>query len=219
MDEKLKATLEEALKATESLANASAVSDGKFLVTLLGMFRVSFTTLRDIYYLIQSEGTGPSILDLTRKIMEHGISIEYMIMKDKEVMSARFQEYLIVQTRDELEFYRSTSGVPEELKEGAERNDKEYEALSKDVKDRKNWAGRSMDGMFEDLNTAGTLTGFDISRGTQAYIWGSRLNHPNPMAVHSYLEPEEAKIADGFFSRLGIAMAIAFSFTHGSSSY
>ncbi len=64
--------------------------------------------------------------------------------------------------------------------------------------------------MFADLRTAGILSEFDSSRGGEAYVWGCRLNHPNPLVVHGYLEAEEHQLADGFYSRLGILMAIVF---------
>ncbi len=213
MDEKLKEILERVIKITEPLASAAAVDESPFLVTLLGIYRISFATLRDIYYLTQQEETAASILDLTRKILEHGISVEYMIMKDKEGMAKRFQEYLIVQIHDEFEFYRSIgldpSVISPEHKISVEENDKDYGGLSKDVRDRKNWAGRSVDKMIEDLNTAKALSEFDVSRLGQAYVWGSRLNHPNPMIVHSYLDPEEMKAGNSFFNVLGLSVAIA----------
>jgi Family of unknown function (DUF5677) len=213
MDEKLKNILERTITATKPLAEAPAVGEGDFLITLLGIYRISFTTLRDISYLTNYEGTEPSILDLTRKILEHGISVEYMIMKDKDAMAKRFQEYMIVQVHDEFEFYKSIGQDPSEIssdhKDHVEENTKEYEALSNDVKARKNWAGRPIDGMLDDLDKAKALNDFDISRLGQAYVWGSRLNHMNPLVVHSYLDPEEMKSGASFFNALAISIALA----------
>ena len=71
MDEQLKTIMEKAIIATKPLAEAAPVSNSKFLAVLLGVFRISFTTLRDIDHLVSAGEAGPSILDLTRKIIEH----------------------------------------------------------------------------------------------------------------------------------------------------
>lgn len=213
MDEKLKKLLGEILETTKPLTEAEAVGMGSFLEVLLGIYRISYTTLRDISYLTNYEETESSVLDLTRKILEHAVSVEYMIMKDEDGMAKRFQEYMIVQVHDEFEFYKSIgqdqSEISSDHKDHVEENAKEYATLSKDVKDRKNWAGRSIDGMFEDLDKAKALNDFDISRLGQAYIWGSRLNHVNPLVVHSYLDSKELQSGSSFFSVLGLSVAIA----------
>jgi hypothetical protein len=214
MEQQLRDLLERTLRATESLANAAAVGEGKYLNTLLGIYRISFTTLRDIYYLSPNEGTGPSILDLARKIIEHGISVEYMLWKGKEEKAELFQEYLAVQMHDEIEFLRSIgqepSSVSEEMGIGVEENERAYTALNAETKKRKTWAGKSAEQMLIDLHDAGIISDFDASRVGRAYVWGSRLNHPNPMIVHSHLESEENRAADKFCSNLGILMAVSF---------
>ena len=91
MDQKLRELMERALKVTTPLAEAAASHDTKFLNVLLGIYRVSFSTLRDIYYLSLNDETGASALDLTRKIIEYGVTVEYMIWKGKEKMAERFQ--------------------------------------------------------------------------------------------------------------------------------
>ncbi|MBU6321349.1 MAG: hypothetical protein KGI78_02635 [Patescibacteria group bacterium] len=189
------------------------MADTKYLVTLLGIFRVSFTTLRDIYYLSQNEGTGPSILDMMRKIIEHGIAIEYMLLKGKEEMAERFQNYLVVQKHEEIELLKAIgldpAAVSTELQIGIEDAEKEYAALDAGTKKDKTWAGRNFEGMLEDLTKAGAITAHDSPRLVAAYIWGCRLNHPNPFVVHGYLESEEHRIADDFYTKLGIPVAIA----------
>ncbi len=213
MDEKLKNLLERALNTTNPLASAASVSQEKFLVTLVGIHRISMTTLRDIYYLSLNESTGPSILDLARKIIEHGISIEYMLWKGKEKMAAQFQDYLVVQMHDELVFLKSVGQNPSDpndpSKTGSEELEKEYAALSPDVKNRKTWAGRSTEHMLESLHTAKVLSDFDISRMGEAYVWGCRLNHPNPLVARGYLDQEGHNMTNSFYSRLGIIVAIA----------
>lgn len=213
MDEKLKAILEKTLSATKPLAEAVSVADEKFLVILLGIHRVSFATLRDICYLSANEGSGSSILDLTRKILEYGISVEYMLLKGKERMVERFQRYSTVQEHDEIQLLKSIGQDPaslsHNLKIPTEEVEREYAALTAEMRGDKTWAGRDLEGMLQDLNKHGKLSEFDLPRLLVAYVWGCRLNHLNPLVVHACLEPQEHRMADGFYSRLGIVMALA----------
>ena len=213
MDKQLKVIIERTLVATQPLAEAATVADTKFLTVLLGVYRISFTTLRDIDHLASSGDAGASILDLTRKLIEHGISIEYMLWKDKEEMAERFQNYLTVQIHEELELLKTIGQDPTtvsaELEIGVEDAEKEYEALDADTKKDKTWAGRNFEGMLEDLKKAGVIKGADSPRLLSAYVWGCRLNHPNPFVVHGYLDKGQYDVASNFYSRLGIVMALA----------
>src|SRR6185503_4554136 len=136
MDQKLEEIIERTLKTTTPLAQASASHDTKFLNVLLGIYRVSFTTLRDIYYLSLNEETGSSALDLTRKIIEYGISVEYMIWKGKEKMAKRFQKHMYVEVHQQLEFLRSIGQNLEELKIGIEEIESNYNSLNSKSKER-----------------------------------------------------------------------------------
>lgn len=213
MEEKLKKLMERALIATKPLADAAPVGDTKFLIVLLGIYRISFTALRDIDHLASSEGAGPNILDLTRKMIEHGISIEYMLWKGKEEMAARFQDYLTVQMHEELELLKSVGFDPQslsaELQIGVEDTEKAYDALPSGTKKDKNWAGVNFEKMLQDLTAAGVIEAADSPRLLSAYVWGCRLNHPNPFITHAYLEPTEMEAANVFSLRLGMIMGLA----------
>src|SRR3989339_2046983 len=106
MEQKLKDILKKTLKVTEPLVNAGTSSDAKFMNVILGIYRVSFGTLRDIYYLSDNEDTGSSALALTRKIIEYGIAIEYMLWKGKEKMAEQFQTHLHKEIHDEIKFLK-----------------------------------------------------------------------------------------------------------------
>jgi len=60
---------------------------------------------------------------------------------------------------------------------------------------------------MEDLHTAKKLKDFDFSRISQAYIWGCRLNHVNPMVVKNYMEQEDTAIASVFYLRQALLVA------------
>jgi hypothetical protein len=214
MDKKLQNLIEKTLKTTSPLAEIGASHDTKFLNVLLGIYRVSLSTLRDIYYLSLNEETGASALDLTRKIIEYGVTIEYMIWKGKEKMADQFQEYMWVEVHHELEFLKSIGqdlkDQNEELKIGVSEAESKYTALNSDTKKNKSWAGKAVDKMIEELHTAGQLKDFDSSRIGQAYIWGCRLNHVSPFVVQKYMGPEEARVASDFYLRQAIVFGILF---------
>ncbi|MEN9342143.1 MAG: hypothetical protein RIQ54_399 [Candidatus Parcubacteria bacterium] len=214
MESKLQDLLERTLKTTTPLAEAGPVGDTKFLNVLLGIYRVSLTTLRDIYYLALNEETGGSALALARKIIEYAITLEYMIWRGKEKMADRFQKHMCTEIHHELEFLKligqSLEGQGEELKIYIEEAEWEYAALSSDVKSRKSWAGCSIEKMIEIMYTAGQLQDFDFPRIGQAYVWGSRLNHVSPFVVHAYMRSEDAKGASDFYLRQAIMFGILF---------
>lgn len=214
MNEKLRLLLEKTLQDTTPLAEAVASHDTKFLNVLLGIYRVSFSTLRDIYYLSLREETGASTLDLTRKIIEYGVTVEYMIWKGKDKMAEQFQKHLWKEVHDELEFLKSigqdSTTQGEQLKVGIKESEREYLALNSDARGRNSWAGLSVDKMIEGLHAAEKLKDFDSSRIGQAYIWGCRLNHVSPFVVKNYMEQEDSQIASGFYLRQAVMFAILF---------
>jgi Family of unknown function (DUF5677) len=214
MEEKLKILIEQLLRETVPLAEAAAVYDTKFLNTLLGIYRVSLSTLRDIYYLSANIDSGLSMLDLARKILEYMISVEFMIMKGKEDMATRFQDHLWVQAHQELSFLKSIGENPDnwqsDWKGGADEVEKLYSKLNHEDKKRRTWTGKSLEQMLEELCSNGSLKDFDNSRIGQIYIWGSRANHPNPFIVINYLGAEDKNSSNTFYSRLSLMAAISF---------
>lgn len=214
MEQKLKNIIEKTLKVSEPLVNASSVSDAKFMNVLLGIYRVSFGTLRDIYYLSDNEDTGSSALALTRKTIEYGIAVEYMLWKGKEKMAEQFQKHLYKEIHDEIEFLKSIGQDPavqnKNLELEVEDAEINYLSLNSKGKQRHSWAGICLEKMMVDLHTANKLGDFDFSRISQAYIWGCRLNHVNPMVVKNYLSQEEAHYASGFYLRQALLVATLF---------
>ena len=206
--------MERALKVTTPLAEAAASHDTKFLNVLLGIYRVSFSTLRDIYYLSLNGETGASTLDLTRKIIEYGITVEYMILKGKEETAERFQKHMWTEIYHELEFLKTIGqdmkSQSEELRVGMEEAESEYAALNSEAKKRKSWAGLSIEQMMEVMHKTGHLKDFDFSRLSQAYVWGCRLNHVSPFVVQKFMGSQEADGTSDFYLRQAIMFAVIF---------
>ncbi|MCL5006745.1 MAG: DUF5677 domain-containing protein [Patescibacteria group bacterium] len=215
MNKNLLGLLERTLKATKPLADTGTKNNNLFLNTLSGIYRVSFSTLRDIYYLSQNEFTGMSALDLTRKIIEYGITVEYMLWKGKEKKAKQFQEYMVVELHNSLEFLKSINqDLPETdvIKSGSKEIECNYTALNKGAKKRFNWAGLSIEKMIEQLYNAGKLSDFDSSRLGEAYVWGCRLNHVSPAVVHNFMDYDEMQIASESYLQQAIVLALIFHF-------
>jgi len=212
MIDKLKEISKRLSLDTKSLVEAESINSDGFLVVLLGIYRASAAALRDINYLLDFEETGASVLDLSRKISECFITVEYMIMKGKEKMSKTFQDYIFVQIQQDIDFYRSIGQNPEEVNQeirvGAEVSEQKFNDLPAEMHKRKTWAGRSSDGMLQDLYNSGTLGDFDYSRILQSYVEGSRCNHPNPIMVKYYLDTEFIKASNEYYLKQAILMAI-----------
>jgi len=205
MIKQLKEILENLLRNTQKLAESGAIGEKPFLNVLLGIYRVSFVTLKDIYYLSANDDSGASALDLARKIAEHAISVEYIIMKDKEKMSKVFQDYLYVQLHDETEFLKS---IGQDFTDISKEMIANYANLSEELKKNKNWAGRNIEGMLEDLHKNEVINEFDFTRLSQLYVWGCRLNHPNPFIVKSYLDSGINEIANKDYLQKALFLAI-----------
>lgn len=213
MEQQLKSLVERTLAVTQPLAEAAAVADTKYLAVLLGIYRISFMTMRDISRLALKDEAGPTILDLTRKMIEHGISIEYILWKGKEDMAGRFQDYLVVQMHEELELLKSVGFDPAslsaELQIGVEETEKQYAAIPAGIKKDKNWAGVNFETMLSNLTAAGAIQTTDSPRLLAAYVWGCRANHPNPFMTHAYLDLTEFSALETYSTRLGLLMALA----------
>ncbi len=205
MTKQLKDILENLLQETQDLAEKGTVGDGNFLNILLGIYRISFFTLRDIFYLSGNDNSGASSLDLARKVAEHMISVEYMIMKGKKKTAKIFQKYLWIQLHDEGEFLKS---IGQDIKDINAEVNKNYRDLNKKMKESKTWAGRSIEGMLEDLYKNKSIRKFDFTRLSQLYVWGCRLNHVNPFIVKSYLNQGVIEIADEEYLQKALSLAI-----------
>src|SRR3989344_1391623 len=208
MDYKLQELIKNTLLHTRLLAKEASDHNTNFMLVLLGTYRVSFSVLQDIDFLSVNSNHGASALDLSRKSLEYGLTIEYMIMKGKEKMATRFQNYLYVQVFKDIEFLRSIGQNLSGAKINIPDMINKYNALPKDVQQDKNWAGRNMDGMLQDLFNSGFLKEFDYSRLSQIYIWGNRLNHPNSLVLQNYIGEDDGS-TDEFYLRLAMFTALS----------
>lgn len=192
----LKKTAEDLLDATHTLAEAHPVpkEEDEFLRVIEATFRRNTFTLLAIVYLSNNSTLADSALDLTRKMIEDTISIEYMIAKGKKESSEKFRRFLWVQLHQNSEFLKTTGanfkslGLDEQLP----TIEREYERVKLEFthrtgKDLRSWAGKDIETMLEELKQENVLSEFDVSRTAIGYVKGSWKNHFNPYDVHSYL--------------------------------
>jgi hypothetical protein len=213
MNEKLKVLLERTVKATELLARTSPPTDTVFMTVLAGIYRISFLTLRDIYYLSLQEDTGASILDLVRKMIEHTVSVEYMFLLGKEESAVRFQEHLKQELYKEIIFFKMRddimADVTEEFKEMVNAVDVDYHNLPNDRRKDKTWSGKSIEEIIKILADKKVMDSADYSRVSQAYLWGCWLNHPNPKIVNHYLNDKVYRKQSSFYCTIGVSLSIS----------
>jgi hypothetical protein len=212
MEQKLKHIIKKTLEVTESLFAAQAPSDANFINVLLGIYRVSFTTLRDIYYLSNNEDTGGSAVALMRKLIEYVIVVEYMLWKGKEKMAKQFQDHRFKEIHDEIIFLKSIGQDPSnqsgDLKINVEHAIKNYNSLSKKAKGReRGWTGISIEEMMKKLYEEKRLEDFDFSRISQAYVWGCRLNHVSPTIVKNFMNKDDATVASNTYLKQALLIS------------
>lgn len=218
IDQALPDLLQELLRGTQALTNESPVGKSKYLNVLLGIYRVSSLTLNEIHCLSLYLNTGAGMLDLTRKVIDYCVTIEYMIFRGKEEMADRFQKYFWVESHKEIQSFKSVGQGPEvwpeELSRRAKEAEEKFEALPQDIKKAKNSWIRDEKGdigctrMLSILKASGQLDDFNFSRLYRAYVLGCRQNHPSPFVVVDYVVPQDHKKADLDYRRKALCMAI-----------
>jgi hypothetical protein len=216
MKTEIKNILDRTLRASTPLAEIGTEQMSAFTNILNGIYRITFTAIRDIYYLSQFEDTGESALDLARKVIEYGITVEYMLWRGKEEMAEMLKRHAAVEWHNTFEFLKEVGFDPsvsnDVISKGVEEYETDYATLDQRTKNRKSWAGLSMEQMIEKLHSEKQLRDFDWSRIGQAYIWGCRLNHVSPIVVQSSMDTETNAAASEFFMNQAVTFGLIFHF-------
>lgn len=187
----------ELLECTHPLAelHPNPENGTAFLRVMESTFRKDYLTLLSISYIAEHIELADSALDLVRKMIEDVISVEYMILNNKEEMAIKFQKFLWVQFHQNLEFIKSLgldAGVLN-LDQQLEEVDTEYQKVKEEFThkptgtDLRSWAGKDIETMLRELKNAGALQEMDIQRTAIAYTYGCWRNHFNPYDNLSYL--------------------------------
>lgn len=109
-------------------------------------FRRDYLTLQTILYLSQSEprefvvAFGNSCMDLSRRVLEDVISLEYIRAFEKEKTAKRFWDYAKVQDKQDLEYLKASGIQPDPEKEKIiEKYFEEVKAQFQDKSSRSRW--------------------------------------------------------------------------------
>src|SRR5713226_6218557 len=103
---KIKKVLSEVLNLARDFESIEAL-DPKlplFTVTVTIIARRDFPILHSIAILADDPLSGDAILDLSRRVVEDRISVEFMVLRGKEDMAARFIRYSAVERWLDLEY-------------------------------------------------------------------------------------------------------------------
>lgn len=105
------------LNTTYNLAMGPNTYTSVFARVLEGAFRRDYLTLHTMLYLIehsepaQRRAFGDCCLDLSRKVLEDLVSLEYMLLKGKESLAKKFYDYYNIEAKRDADFLEA-SGVP-----------------------------------------------------------------------------------------------------------
>src|SRR3989304_4988641 len=101
----IKGLMDKLLKATHHLAEVHPIVNRKYhyVRVVEGFYRRNHFTFLAIRYLADAPALADSAVVLTRKMTEDVISIEYMLLKGKEEMAKRFQDFFYIQAYQEIE--------------------------------------------------------------------------------------------------------------------
>ena len=179
--EEIKDLVDKLLKATHSLAETHPKVDKKYhyVRVIEGFYRRNHFTLLAIRYLADVPALADSAAVLARKMTEDVISIEYMLLKGKEEMAIRFQDF----------FYIQAGGGMAKLMERVEKLKPQFwHEKSNDF--MHSWSGKSAEQMWVELAKKKAFGKHDIQAVLLGYTYGSWKNHPNPADVLTYMTNE-----------------------------
>ena len=195
--EEIKDLMDKLLNATNPLAEAHPKVGKKYhyVRVIEGFYRRNHFTFLAIRYLADAPVLADSAVVLTRKMTEDVISIEYMLLKGKEEMTKRFQDFFYIQAYQEIE-HRKRLGykIPSE-KEMAKLIERVEKLKPQFWHEKSNdfmhsWSGKSAEQMWVELAKNKVFGKHDIYSVLLGYTYGSWKNHPNPADVLTYMTNE-----------------------------
>lgn len=131
---------------------------------------------------------GGSILDLSRRVMEDMLYMEYIKENGKEKYSKQFFDYVPIEQKDDMDFLlRSGVHIDQEI---IDNTNEKYELAPKKLKSRHNWAGQSVEQIIEWLTGKGRLPDGDKETVLRLYIAENRKNHTSPSDILDHMKQE-----------------------------
>ena len=195
--DEIKKLMDKLINATRPLAETHPKVDDKYryIRVVEGFYRRNHFTLLAIRYLANAPALADSAAVLTRKMTEDVISIEYMLLKGKEEMAIRFQDFFYIQAHQEIE-HRKRLGYKIPSAEKMVKLMERVEKLKPQFWHEKSndfmhsWSGKSAEQMWVELAKNKVFGKHDIYSVLLGYTYGSWKNHPNPADVLTYMTNE-----------------------------
>jgi len=205
------------LDKVHPLATGPNKYKSRFGRILEGVFRKGYFTLQTIVVLadmVEKDNQlrivfGGSILDLSRRVFEDMIYMEYINESDKkEEYSKQFFDYTAIDQNNDLEFLLG-SGVKVDSKV-IETVKNKYAIAPTKLKSRSNWAGQSVEQVIAWLVQRGKIEESRKADVLKIYTAGNRKNHTSPSDILDHLFQESLDIDSEQDVEMGLMI------THGS---
>lgn len=180
------------LDVSYQLATGPNKRTSQFGQILESVFRKGYFTLQTIYFLADHARNNDdmrgafagSILDLSRRVFEDMVYMEYIAVKDKDKYSKQFIQYSAVDFKEDMDFLlRSGSQIDEVRQQVINQN---YGKVPSDLKTRRNWAGKSVEQVVDWFVENGKMTPAQKDMVLKIYIAGNRKNHTSPSDILNY---------------------------------
>lgn len=202
------------LNDTHRLASGPNKNLSSFGRIIEGSFRKGYFTLQTIVSLadqIKKDEQlrivyASSILDLSRRVLEDMLYMEYINEKGKEEYTKQFIDFESVEKKNDMEFILGQGGsVDEEIQE--EINGR-FERLPRKLKKRKNWSGQSFEEIVEWFLQNTNFKQWEKEILLKVYNSGNRKNHTSPTDIIDHLDQEW--ISDSSINDLEIGLMITY---------
>ncbi len=184
------------LDRTHRLAAGPNKYKSKFGRILEGIFRKGYFTLQTITVLadlaeVDSERKivfGGSILDLSRRVFEDLVYMEYINKKGKDKYTQQFFDYVIVDQKNDMDFLlKAGSEIDPKV---VEEVNKKFNETPKKIRGRQNWAGQSLEQVVDWFLSEGEIQPKEMRTLMKIYAAGNRKNHTSPSDVLDHLRQE-----------------------------
>lgn len=153
---------------------------------LEGAFRKDYFTLQAIVMLIEmidkdpavETAIGGSVLDLSRRVFEDMVYMEYILKKGKDKYSKQFFDYAHVEQKKDMDFLLAFNVKVD--KDLMKKVNEDYKSIPKRLKSRKNWAGQDVETTIEWFVSQGIILQSERETMLKIYMAGNRKNHTSP---------------------------------------
>lgn len=195
------------LEALHRLAESHPLPNGgtAFLRILEGTFRRNYYTSQSIFLMSNDpDVTGSSAFAVARHCIEDMLSIEWMIINDKERQAKKFEGFIPIQNESFIERIQRIGIDPLDhiTQDDLDERKKQFEAakpqFSSGGKVFRSYNHRAVEGLINDLRgriPEEVFTERDLNAILYYYLEANDRNHFNPSDVLNYLDHEHLDVS------------------------